>query len=227
MTPRTTVVLRGFAVVAAITIIAVVAATIGLPSQDELTRTFAGYGWWAPAVFAVLYALVTLTPLPKTVFSLAAGVIFGIPMGLGAVLVGALVGAVAAFGLARALGKDTVHRWLGHRLDGLDRGLEQRGFITIVVARLIPVIPFTTTNYLAGLTSMPLGQFTTATALGILPASSAYVTLGAYGTRPGAWPFWVALGALAILTLAGAALAVLRRRRPTTAAPDGTSGAGS
>jgi len=174
-------------------------------------------------VLAALYAVATLTPLPKTVFSLAAGVIFGIPVGLGAVLAGAMVGAVAAFVLARALGKDTIHRWLGHRLDGLDRGLDQRGFITIVVARLVPVIPFTTTNYLAGLTSIPLSQFTAATALGILPASTAYVTLGAYGTRPGAWPFWVALGALAILTLAGAALAVLRRRRSTTAAVEDTS----
>lgn len=224
MTSRTTAILRGLAVIAAIAIIAIVAATIGLPSQHQLTRTFAGYGWWAPAVFAVLYALVTLTPLPKTVFSLAAGAVFGIPVGLGTVLVGAMVGAVAAFGLARVLGKDTVYRWLGHRLDGLDHSIEQRGFITIVVARLIPVIPFTTTNYLAGLTRMPLGQFTAATAMGILPASSAYVTLGAYGTRPGAWPFWVALAALAILTLAGAALAVARRRRSTTAAPDGTSG---
>ncbi len=227
MKPRTVVFLRAFAAAAAITIIAVVAATIGIPSQHQLTQTFAGYGWWAPAVFAALYAVATLTPLPKTVFSLAAGVIFGIPVGLGAVLAGAMVGAIAAFVLARALGKETIHRWLGHRLDGLDRGLDQRGFITIVVARLIPVIPFTTTNYLAGLTSIPLSQFTAATALGILPASSAYVTLGAYGTRPGTWPFWVALGALAILTLAGAVLAVLRRRRSTTAAVENTSGPAS
>ncbi len=74
MTPRTRAILRGFAVVAAITItiIAVAAATIGLPSQHQLTQTFASYGWWAPAVFAALYAVVTLTPLPKTVFTLAA-----------------------------------------------------------------------------------------------------------------------------------------------------------
>lgn len=146
------------------------------------------------------------------------------PRGLAAVLAGALAGAVAGFALVRALGKDTVHRLLGHRLDGLDRGLEQRGFVTVLVARLIPVIPFTTINYLAGLTSVRLGPFTAATALGILPASSAYITLGADGTRPGAWPFWVALGALAILTLAGAALAVLRRHQSTTAAAHRTSG---
>lgn len=66
MTPRTTAILRGFVVVAAVTVIAVVAATVGLPSQHQLTRTFAGYGWWAPAVFAALYAVLTLTPLPKT-----------------------------------------------------------------------------------------------------------------------------------------------------------------
>lgn len=214
---RATAILRGLAGVAVIAIIAVAAAKVGLPSQHQLTETFAGYGWWAPALFAVLYAVVTLTPLPKAVFSLAAGVIFGIPLGLGAVLVGALVGAVAAFGLARALGKDTVHRLLGHRLDSLDRGIEQRGFLTILVARLIPVIPFTTINYLAGLTSVRLGPFTAATGLGILPATTAYVTLGAYGTRPGAWPFWVAVGALTILTLAGASLAVLRRHRASAA----------
>ncbi len=44
MKTRTVVYLRAFAAAAAITIIAVAAVTIGIPSQHQLTRTFAGTG---------------------------------------------------------------------------------------------------------------------------------------------------------------------------------------
>jgi uncharacterized membrane protein YdjX (TVP38/TMEM64 family) len=43
--------------------------------------------------------------------------------------------------------------------------------------------------------------------IGILPAALAFVTIGAYGDTPGSTPFLVAVGGLALLTLAGAAAA--------------------
>lgn len=210
---RTALALRGVALLVLIAATLLVADHIGLPTQAQLRHTVDRFGPWAPVGFAGLYAVVSLTPLPKTVFSLAAGVIFGIGVGLPAVLTGATLGALGAYGLARVLGRDAVHRLLGDRFDRLDRLLERRGFTSILVARLIPVIPFTTINYVAGLTRVRPRDFTGATALGILPATAAYVTLGAYGSRPGTWPFWAALGTLAVLTLAGAVAGWRRRRR--------------
>ncbi len=205
----------GFIVVAG-----VVALTVGVPSTQQVRTTVAGWGWWAEVAFAGLYAVVTLTPLPKTVFTLAAGAVFGLGGGLPSVVVGALVGALAAFFLGRALGREGVRRLTGTRIDRLDDLLERRGLVAVLAARLVPVVPFTAMNYVAGLTSLRLRDFVVGTALGILPATTAYVTIGAYGGAPGSWPVLVSVLGLVLLTLVGAVAAWRRRSGRRRVSPD-------
>lgn len=192
---------------------ALVAHHVGLPSRQELQRTFADLAWWVPIAYAGLYAVITMAPLPKTVFSLAAGAIFGVPLGLVTVLVGAVIGASAAFWVARRLGGDSLRRLLGHRAEHLDEALATHGFWAVLVARLVPVVPFTALNYAAGLSSIRYLPYALATAIGMIPGTSAAITIGAYGGDLGAWPVWAALGTLALLALAGGLLTVVRRRR--------------
>lgn len=222
MTRRTAIVrLIGLAAVIAAALL--IAYLIGIPNLTQLRARFAGLGWWAGALYAGLYAVATLSPLPKSVFTLAAGAVFGLLEGLLVVVTGACAGAVLAFWLARMLGRDGLHRLTGVRGDSLDAQLARRGFVTVLLARLIPVVPFTAVNYLAGVTSLPPRVFLAATALGILPATTAYVALGAFGSRPGSWPFFIALAALALLTAAGG-VAGMRRRASTTRPGDRAAG---
>ncbi len=207
---------RILGLVAAIGTAVLVAVAIGIPSATQLRSHFAGMGAWAPILFAISYAAATLSPLPKSVFTLAAGAVFGLIEGLIVVLAGATAGAVLAFYLARTLGRDGVHRLIGVRADRFDDQLARRGFLVVLVARLIPVVPFTVVNYLAGLTSLRLRVFLAATVLGMLPATTAYVAIGAYGSQPGSWPFWAAIGALVALSLVGGLDALRRRRAPAT-----------
>jgi uncharacterized membrane protein YdjX (TVP38/TMEM64 family) len=204
--------LRLLALFVVIGVAILVAVIVGIPTATQLRSHFTGMGAWAPLLFAAFYALATLSPLPKSVFTLAAGAVFGLTGGLLVVLAGALVGAVLAFHLARALGRDGVHRLTGVRADRFDDHLARRGFLTVLVARLIPVVPFTVVNYLAGLTAIRVRVFVVATAIGILPATTAYVALGAYSSQPGTWPFVVAVAALVALTAIGGT-AQWRRRR--------------
>ncbi|AZI58369.1 TVP38/TMEM64 family protein [Nakamurella antarctica] len=200
--------------IAAVAIIVItVTVTVGLPDLAQLRNTFAQYPRWIAApIFAGVYAVATLSPLPKTVFSLAAGALFGLPLGLLAVWVGTNLGAVAAFAIGRALGKDGLHRVLGKRAKTMDKYLERKGFATILAARLIPIVPFTVVNYASGAASIALPGFVAATALGVLPASTAYVSVGAFGVNPNSWQFWSAVGALTALTVAGWIAVVMRRR---------------
>ncbi len=215
MTRRAAVLrLVALAVVVAITI--VVAVIVGIPSETQLRSGVAGLGPSAPLLFAAAYAVATLSPLPKSVFTLAAGAVFGLTEGLLVVLAGAVAGALLAFFLARALGRDGVTRLTGLRTDRFDEQLARRGFLAVLLARLIPVVPFTAVNYFAGLTVIRGRVFLGATALGILPATTTYVTLGAYGAQPRSWPFWAAVGALAVLTASGGVLQGWRRRRSRT-----------
>jgi uncharacterized membrane protein YdjX (TVP38/TMEM64 family) len=217
--------LRVAGLVALLAVVVAAALVVGVPDAQRLRDGVLGLGWWAPVAFSALYAVVSLSPLPKTVFTLAAGALFGLVAGVVIVVIGAMLGAVAALHLGRLLGRDTV-RWLtGGRLDRLDTLLTGHGLGTIVVARLIPIVPFTAVNYLAGLTSVRLRDFVAGTAVGILPATTAYVTVGAYGWQPGAWPMWAALATLLVLTVGGLVAERRRRRRAKTtgAAADSTS----
>jgi uncharacterized membrane protein YdjX (TVP38/TMEM64 family) len=209
---RRTALLRLLALLVVIGASILLAVIVGIPTATQLRSHFTGMGAWAPLLFAAFYAAATLSPLPKSVFTLAAGAVFGLAEGLLVVLAGATVGAVLAFYLARALGRDGVKRLTGVRVDRFDEHLARRGFLAVLIARLIPVVPFTVVNYFAGLTGIRVRVFLAATALGMLPATTAYVALGAYGSRPGSWPFVVAVAALVALTAIGGAAQWQRRR---------------
>ena len=182
----------------------VVATSVDLPTVEDLRAWVADAGWAAPALYAVLYAGLTLTPTPATVLSIAAGLLFGVPTGLAVVMAGALIGATTAFSISRALGRHAVARLDSHCLRRLDGLLRRRGLLAVIGVRLIPVLPFGPLNYACGLTDVPGRDYLLGTAVGILPAALAFVTVGSYGLTPGSTPFLVAVGGLALLTLAGA-----------------------
>lgn len=198
----------------------VVALTVGLPPVAGIRAWVDGAGWAGPVAFAALYAVSTLTPVPASVLSIVAGVLFGIPVGVAVVLCGALTGAACGFAVARVLGRDAVTRVGGGRVARLDGLLRRRGFLAVVGLRLVPLLPFTTLNLAFGLTAVGPRNYLLGTALGILPAATAYVTIGAYGTTPGSVPFLVAVGGLAVLAITALIVhRVGRTREP--AVPDG------
>jgi len=205
--------LRAIALAAVVAVAVLVAAVVGVPDVERLRADVAAAGAAAPALFVLLYAVATLAPLPKNVLSTLAGVLFGWVPGVALVLVAALLGAVGAFGLGRVLGRDAVERLTGARVARLDGLLRRRGLIAVIGVRLIPVLPFTTINYAAGLTAVRIRDYVIGTAVGIVPGTVAFVALGAYGSSPGSWPFVLAVIVLVGLTAGGAALARRHRRR--------------
>ncbi len=181
-----------------------VAVAVGVPDLASVRREVAALGWRAGPLFAGLYAVVSLSPLPKTVFTLAAGAVFGLGVGLAVVVCGATVGAVLGFYLGRLLGRELLHRYTGRTVERVDVQLRRYGVWAVLVLRLVPFVPFTALNYVAGVTAVRVRDFVLGTAVGIVPATAATVALGAYGENPVSWPFAVAALALVALTVAGA-----------------------
>jgi uncharacterized membrane protein YdjX (TVP38/TMEM64 family) len=218
---------------AAVGVTVVISAHNGVPGTDQLRAEFGGHRWWQPVLFAGLYALATLTPLPKTLLTLGAGALFGVTVGLPVVLVGATAGALAAFALTRTLGRGIdwpgaparsplLRRSLGRyrvHTDQLHRLLDDKGLLTVTALRLVPIVPFTALNYAAGFTRVRIWNFTAGTILGMVPATAAYVTLGAFHARPGTWPVWLSLAGLLLLSVAG--VVVRRSHRTRERAPSG------
>lgn len=214
---RRSLAVRGGLLVVLVVGAIVVQAVVGLPSQAELRPALDGLGVWAvPAVIAV-YVVVCLLPAgPAAVVTIVAGALLGFAVGLATVLVGAVLGSLVAFGVSRLLGRDVVARLSGERVRQLDAKVREHGFATVLVARLVPLVPFSTANYAFGLTSVTWRSYLAATALGIVPGAAVYVAVGAYGAEPGSWPFVLAVAALVLLSLVGVVRARRLRSTPLT-----------
>lgn len=131
-----------------------------------------GLGMAGPlAIVALMILAILVSPIPSAPIALAAGALYGHGWGTGYIALGAELGALAAFGLARLLGRDTLQRWLGGRLPQTRLG-SQGALMTIVfVSRLLPFISFDVVSYAAGFTALAWWRFALATLAGILPAS--------------------------------------------------------
>ena len=133
--------------------------------------------------FTALYVAIISVALPVgPPMSLIAGFLFGRWLGTAAVLTGATVGAVVVFSAVRAwAGTPIGHRLLartgpaGARV-AADMRANALGYL--LVARLVPFVPFVLVNVAAGLAGIPLRPFVLATLLGRIPAAFLYVSLG-------------------------------------------------
>ena len=134
-----------------------------------------------PAAFATAYAILAVLLVPGSALTIGAGTIFGIWTGLVVVLVGANLGALVSFLLARTLLRDKVAEWAkaNPRFEALDRAIAKEGFKVVLLSRLSPAFPFTLLNYLLGLTKVGVGSYVLANILGMLPGTFLYVYIGA------------------------------------------------
>jgi uncharacterized membrane protein YdjX (TVP38/TMEM64 family) len=94
----------------------------------------------------------------------------------------------------------------------LEQWLRRHGFLVLLYARLVPVVPFNVLNYAAGLAGMSTRAYVIATSVGIVPGTVAYTWLGSASAHPGSWPFIVSIAAVALLTVVVGALSHFRRR---------------
>ena len=128
----------------------------------------------APLLYIAIYAAATALAIPGSILTLAGGAMFGLVGGTIYTTIGANIGANAAFGVGRFLGRDGIRRLAGDRLDALDRATENHGFRGLLTLRLIPAVPFNALNFGSGLTSIGWSTYAAATAVGIFPGTVVY-----------------------------------------------------
>ena len=83
--------------------------------------------------------------------------------------IGMTASALLLFGLGHLLGRQTVQRLSGSRLNALSRRLGQRGILAIVTVRILPIAPFSIINLVAGASHIRLRDFLIGTVIGELP----------------------------------------------------------
>ena len=196
-------------------VVALVGVGVGLAiggtddARDLLTEV--GESNWGFVAFVAAYALTVVLLLPGTLGTVTAGAVFGFPVGAAAALAGATIGSTCAFIISRAMGRDGAQSLFGSRLSNIDDFIGRNDFTSILVLRLMPIVPFNLLNYGSGLTSVRLSRYVLASVIGMAPATLLATGLGAQADNPTGITFLVLLGTL-LVVLVGSSLWARRIR---------------
>lgn len=162
-----------------------------------------GLGPLAPVAFILGYAVAAVAFIPGSALTLAAGAIFGVVEGTIYALLGATLGASAAFLIARYLARGAIERRVAGnpRFAAIDRAVGKEGFKIVALLRLSPVLPFNLLNYALGLTRVRFLHYLAAS-VAMLPGTLLYVYSGAaVGDLAEGAGNWVLLGVGLLATL--------------------------
>lgn len=194
--------------VARLIMLVAVLATIGLVLAFSGTDGFrdlltdVGSTRWGFIAFVLVYAFAVVVLLPGTLGTLTAGAVFGFPLGGFAALAGASIGATLAFLISRSMGRDGAQSLVGDRLGAVDEWVGRNDFSSVLVLRLMPVVPFNLLNYGAGLTSVRLSRYVVASIVGMAPGTFLTTALADEADEPFGAPFLILL-ALFFVALVG------------------------
>ncbi len=141
-------------------------------TQADVERFVAAWGAWSALGSVALMVLHSFLPLPAEIIPLVNGMMFGPWLGIALTWIGAMLGAVLSFALARGLGRP------------------------LLLVRLVPLISFNLVNYAAGLLGVGWWTFLWTTAIGILPLTVAMVLVGGQILAAPLWAWALAAAAL-------------------------------
>jgi len=204
-------------------------ALSGVASADGLRDQVDRAGAWAPIVFVLAGALLTVVLFPGPLTAGAAGLLFGTAAGTPIAVVTLVLGATLAFSLGRYWAHDAVAQLAQDRvrLRVLRDWVGERGFLSVLYARIAPGVPYNLVNYAAGLAPVAPRAFVAATTLGCAPRAFAYAALGGSLDDLGSPEAIVAIAVLVAMAAAGLVLAAAGRARGRLTPPEGAAASGS
>lgn len=175
--------------------------------QEMLLKALESVPCCAVEIFLGLYIILTIVGIPGTVLTTVGGILFGLAWGTFWSVIGATLGALGAFLVARYLLRDWAKRKFGNHplLTRIERAIAKKPLASVLTLRFAPITPFNLINYLFGLTSVHWLTYTLGTFIGIIPGTLLYTELGVSGKTAIAGgdrlPFFLSLGALFLLSV--------------------------
>jgi phospholipase D1/2 len=106
-----------------------------------------------PVLLLIFMTVFTFEPLAGILYSLA----------------GCLSSAIAGYGAGNVIGFDLVRRLARGHLNQLSRRLARHGLDAIIFFRLVPILPFTVVNLIAGASRLRLRDYILGTVIGMVP----------------------------------------------------------
>ena len=202
-------------------------------NRQVLTQFVADQGIFAVLLFMAIYAAATALSLPGgAILTITGGFLFGVWLGTACVVVGATVGAIIIFLIAKTSVGDALRAKAGPALRRMEAGFRENALSYLLVLRLIPLFPFWLVNIVPAFLGVPLRTYAVATLIGIIPGAFVYASVGAglgsiFDSQDEFDPAAVltpevitALVGLAVLSLLPVVYKTIKARRGSPAASD-------
>jgi uncharacterized membrane protein YdjX (TVP38/TMEM64 family) len=176
--------LRGISLATIVASVALILRRLPIgPALASLETSLAGLGPWGPVAFGIAYVAAVVALVPASPLTLAAGALFGVPVGTVTVSIASTTGAALAFLVARYLAREAVARRLRRspRFAAIDRAIGEGGWKVVALLRLSPAVPFNLQNYLFGLTGVRFWPYVLTSWAAMLPGTLLYISLGHAG----------------------------------------------
>jgi uncharacterized membrane protein YdjX (TVP38/TMEM64 family) len=176
--------------------------SLALGSLVDIARSF-DKSPVAPLAVLAAYVLAGVLVIPVTALIVATGIVFGPLLGAIYALCGALASASVMYWIGRRIGRNTVRRLAGPRLNRITRRLAKKGLIAMIIVRMVPIAPFSVVNAVAGASRLRLRHFLLGTAVGMFPGIVATVVfvdrVAAVITDPGVGTFLMLAAVIGLL----------------------------
>ena len=161
----------------------------GLLARGDIQETaayIASFGKWA-VIFSFLLTLFVnaLGFPPAIIFSTANTLIFGIFWGIFLSVTAETVGVLLSFVLLRFFFRDAAEKIINKHptLSNLDKYSGRRGFVVMLIARMVPYFPSILLNALGALSAMSMRDYVIASFVGKFPSTGIEPSLATTRSR--------------------------------------------
>lgn len=139
----------------------------------------------SPVLVVLGFVLAGFVAFPFTLLIIASVLTYGFLQGFLYSLIGGMASALVIYAIGEKLGRNTVRKLAGPKINSVSKKLAKHGVITIVAVRIVPVAPFTIINLVAGASHINFRDYLIGTLLGMVPgmlsvtliADRAYATI--------------------------------------------------
>lgn len=189
--------------------LAIIAGTIYFAryAKFEHIRDFVhSYGVWGELIYILCWVVLPIFMFPVPVIAFAGGVMYGFWKGTLLTMVGAMINVVVIYFLSRYIAKEFVGKLILNRVSGkLKEKLlteDQKSlFIVLTIMRIMPIVSFSLSNYLAGVTNVKFWVHMASSVIGIIPGTMIFLNFGDKMLEPNSSSFIIAAVMLALIII--------------------------
>lgn len=139
--------------------------------------------------------------IPGQAFQFVAGYLYGFPLGLLFSVIGAVLGTIISFYIARLLGKDFIHLIFNEKqiTEYVIKLNSKKAYTLVFLIYLIPGLPKDLTSYAAGVSEIGMKQFLILSLIGRTPGMVGSLLIGYFYSKK-LFAGAIAVGILAIIS---------------------------